>query len=92
LNCSKPDIRINMVPFPPIATLVFALYSRKSFRSTKGFCSPQEVYGMRLVFFLRRVSTCFTCAPFSPFMGRFFNHLFSSMSSFKKRLWIQSRC
>ncbi len=34
-----------MVPFFHVATLVFVLYFRRFFKSTKGFCSPQEVYG-----------------------------------------------
>jgi hypothetical protein len=34
-----------MVSIPPIVALVFVLYSRWSFRSTKGLCSPHEVFG-----------------------------------------------
>jgi hypothetical protein len=48
--------------------------------SMRGFCSPQEVYGEQLVFFLEKV---FMCAPFSPFMGRFVDHSHLSMSNFR---------
>jgi hypothetical protein len=79
-----------MVPFPLVALLVFALYSRRSFRSTKGFYPPQEIYGGRLVFYLGGVFTCFMCTPFSPLMGRSFDHLFSPMFNFKESQWVQS--
>jgi len=73
-----------MVFFPPIAMLVFALYSRRSFRSTRGFCSLQKVYGGQLFFFLGRVFMCFMCAPFSPLMGKLFDHSFLSMFNFRE--------
>jgi hypothetical protein len=38
-----------------VTMLVFVLYLRRLFMTLKGFCSPQEVYGIRLVFSLRRV-------------------------------------
>ncbi len=69
--------QINMVPFPLIASLVFVLYLRRSFKSMKGFCLFHEVYGKQLVFSSERVFMCILCASFSPFMGRFFNHPFS---------------
>jgi hypothetical protein len=53
-----------MVLFPLIATLVFVLYLRRSFRSTKGFCLFNEVYGGRLVFF-QKESFCASHAPHS---------------------------
>jgi hypothetical protein len=65
---------------------VFALYLKRSFRSMKSFCSFQEVYGERLVF-SSKVFMCLLCGPFSPLMGRFFNHSFSSMFTFKGNLW-----
>jgi hypothetical protein len=73
-----------MVRFPPIVMLVFVLYSRWSFRSTKGFYSPQKVYGEQLVFFSKKVFMCLLCAPFSPLMERFFDHSFSLMSNFRE--------
>jgi len=57
---------------------------KRLLKSIKGFCSPQEVYGEQLVYYLRGVFTCFMCTPFLPFMGRFFNHLFFSMFNFKE--------
>jgi hypothetical protein len=64
-----------MVPFPLVVMLVFALYLKRSFMSMKSFCSLQEVYGKQLVF-SSKVFTCFLCGPFSPLMGRFFDHSF----------------
>jgi len=52
--------------------------------SSQHFCLPQEVYGKWLVFPPKKVFTCFTCAPFSSLMGRFFDHSFSPMSNFKE--------
>jgi hypothetical protein len=69
-----------MVHFPPIVMLVFVLYSRRSFRSTKGFYSPLKVYGEQLVFSSKRVFMCLLCVPFSSLMERFFNHSFLLMS------------
>lgn len=91
LNCSKFDKQISMVPFLPIAMLVFVLYLKRLFKLTKGFCLPQEVYGRRLIFSSRGVFTCFMCALFSPLMGRFFNLSLSSMFIFKESWWIQLR-
>jgi hypothetical protein len=54
--------------------LVFVLYLRWSFKSTRGFCLFQEVFGRRLVFPLEGVFTCLLCTPFSPLMGRLFDH------------------
>jgi len=42
----KPNEQINLLPSPHVATLVFTLYSRWSFGSTRGFYSPQEVFGV----------------------------------------------
>jgi hypothetical protein len=39
-NCLRPNGQINMVPFSLVAMLVFDLFSKRSFRSTKGFCLP----------------------------------------------------
>ncbi len=39
-NCLKPNGQINMVFFSLVATLVFDLFSKRSFKSTKGFCLP----------------------------------------------------
>jgi hypothetical protein len=36
----KPNGQINMVFFSLVATLVFDLFSKRSFKSTKGFCLP----------------------------------------------------
>jgi hypothetical protein len=63
-----------MVLLSFIAPLVFALYLRRSFMSTKGFCLLQEVYGGQLIFSLGGVFMCFMCLMFSPFMGRIFDH------------------
>jgi len=73
-----------MVPFFHVVMLVFALYLKRSFRSTRGFYSPHEVYGRQLVFFSKIVFMCFMCALFSPLMGRFFKHSFSLMFKFKE--------
>jgi len=70
--------------------LVFVLYSRWLFKSMKGFCSFQEVFGRWLVIFLEVVSMCLLCAPFSPFMGKLFNHSSSPMSIFRESQWVQS--
>jgi hypothetical protein len=77
-----------MVPFPPIALLVFAFYLKRSFRSSRGLCSFQEIYGKRLVFFSWRVFLSLMCASFSSLMGRFFNHSFSPMSNLKESCWV----
>lgn len=91
-NCVKPNRQVNMVPFSHVASLVFVLYSRRLFKSMKGFCSPQKVYGKQLIFSLGRVFMCFICAPFLPFMGRFFNQLSLSMFNFRENQWVQSCC
>jgi hypothetical protein len=44
-------------------------------RIVRGFCPPKEVYGKRLIFFSRRVFSCFTCSPFPWLIGWFINHL-----------------
>jgi len=54
-----------------VATLVFMLYSRRSFKSTKGLCPPYEVYGMQLVFSSKKVLSCFTCPLFPPSLDNF---------------------
>jgi hypothetical protein len=71
-----------------IDPLMFSFYSKRLFRSSKGFCSPQEVYGRWSVFVLRKIFTCFMYAPFSPLMGRFFNHPFLPMFNFRESWWI----
>ncbi len=81
-----------MVLFLQVAMLVFTLYSRGSFDSMKGFCSPSEVYGGWLVFSLRGIFLCFMYTPFSPPMGRIFVHLFLLMSTFRESWWVQLRC
>jgi hypothetical protein len=48
--------------FPFIAPLVFALYLRRSFKSMKGFCLLQGIYGGQLFFFKKEFS-CASCAP-----------------------------
>jgi hypothetical protein len=50
-KCLILDKWVSVVPIPLVATLVFTLYLRWSFGSTKGFCSPQEVFGKQLVSF-----------------------------------------
>jgi hypothetical protein len=89
-NCLKPNARINMVLILLVARLVFALYSKWLFRSTKGLCLPQEVYGRWLVFPLGGIFMCLMCAPFFSLMGQFFNHLSLSMSNFRESQWVQS--
>ncbi len=54
-----------------VAMLVFVVYLKRLFMTSKGFCSPQEVYGIRLVFSSRGVFMCLICALFLPFMERF---------------------
>jgi hypothetical protein len=49
---------LNMVLFLHVVALVFALYSRWSFRSMKGFCLPQKVFNKQLVFLSKGVFTC----------------------------------
>jgi len=78
-----------MVLFLLVAMLVFAIHLKRSFKSTRGFCSFQEVYGGRLVFSSGRVFMCFMCTPLSPLMGRIFDHLFLSMSNLKESRWVQ---
>jgi hypothetical protein len=82
LNCSKRNERISLVHFLLIAMLVFALYPKRLFRSMKGLCLLQEVYGKELVFSLGRVFTCLLGTSFSPLIGRFFDHPFSPMPNF----------
>jgi hypothetical protein len=86
--CLKHDEWINKVLFPLIVPLVFMLYSKRLFRSMRGFYLPQEVCGKWLVFFLGGVFMCLMCVSFSPFMGRFFNHSFSPMSNFRESWWV----
>jgi hypothetical protein len=73
-----------MVPFLFVALLVFVLYSKRLFKSIKGFCSLQEVNGDQLVYYLGGGFMCFMCTPFLPLMDRFFNHLFLFMFNFKE--------
>jgi len=88
LNCSRLNKQIHMVPFPVVAMLVFVLYSRRSFKSMKGFYSLHEVYGGQLVFFSKGLSMCFMWTMFPPFMGRFFDHSFSLMFNFRETQWV----
>ncbi len=89
-NSSKPNGRISMIPFPFVASLIFALYLKRLLKSTKGLSLLQEIYGMWLVFFSRGVFTCLLCTLISPLMWRLFDQSFLLMFKFKERQWIQS--
>lgn len=64
--------------------LVFALYLKRSFKSMKGFCLPQEVYGKWPVFSLGGVFMCLLHTSFSPLMGRLFDHFFCQCLTLRK--------
>jgi hypothetical protein len=83
-NCLKPNGRIDMIHFPLVAPLVFVLYSRGLFRSSRSVYLFQKALGGWLIFSSKWVFSCLMCAPFSPVMGRFFDHLFSPMSNFSE--------
>jgi hypothetical protein len=87
-NYSRPNTWINMVPFPLIVTLVFALYSKRLFRSTKGICPPWEIYDKQLVFSLGKVLLCLLCSPFTSLLTWLFIHFSLSMFDFGKNWWV----
>jgi hypothetical protein len=51
LNCLRLEGWVGMFLFFLVTMLVFALFSRRLFRSMRGFYSLQEVYGGQLIFF-----------------------------------------